>query len=709
MKRKKIAAALLAACLALSGVSVSAAGINADTTIGDVNRDGIIDIDDATLVQRFIAGIKPADADGIELRIADADGNGACDIMDVTAIQRYCAELPCGDLPVGKLYSAVYGETEQPATTAEPTEPSTAETENLPTIPEPSTEVAEPTGETTAAEVTTEPAATVRETEATSDATTEATTGIPTEAATAASTASVTEPVTEPEETTTSAPALSFLNLNAGSVKLGDNESFQLTAESDAALDASVLQFVSQNESVAKVDASGMITAVQKGETDVICRYGEMYNICHVTVCPAATALSLNQETLRLGVGEIFDLDSYVNGGAAAFYRAYSSDNEAVATVTEAGGFVTARSVGTANITCTLRNGVKAVCKLTVEPLATEISLNRTELTMGVGEVFDFNSTVRGGAAFFRTYSTDDESIVSVTESYGYATAQQVGVTNVRCTLISGVEAVCQITVKPLAPSLSLNRSSVTLAGGEQFDFNSSVPAGTAAYYRAYYSENPSVARIELEGGLLTAVREGTTRIYCEMQNGTRVYATIRVTPAVRKVMIDYLNEQIGNNNRSYINYINENSDYECHAGTHWCAVFAWCALDAVADRLGMSNPVAPCMYVSDIAEEARDEHALRNLADTGYVPSPGDLFLTANSAHPEYGVRNHIGFVEWVERNSSGRVVKVHTIEGNYGWETESPSVTRVTRSVLYPDEKDDYGMFICEYINIEYLFPNT
>ena len=46
---------------------------------------------------------------------------------------------------------------------------------------------------------------------------------------------------------------------------------------------------------------------------------------------------------------------------------------------------------------------------------------------------------------------------------------------------------------------------------------------------------------------------------------------------------------------------------------------------------------------------------------------------------------------------------------EGNFGWETHSPSITKVTRSVLYPEQKDSYGMFISEYINPEYLFPNT
>lgn len=673
MMKKKIIAAALTAVILINSVCFSAAAIQGDALIGDVNHDGIVNIDDATVVQRIVAGLEEIGEQNTEERLADADGNGVCDITDVTAIQRYCADMVSNLYPVGKAYSAVY------SAFGQQTEPQITDT---------TSEAVWNTTSTATAPLLTEAEPTESQTTALAETTTEA---------------------TEPTELLTTAPTPSYLKLDTESVKLGDNEDYQLNVESDVALEPSQLQFSTTNEAIVSVDAGGRLTAVQKGETDVICRYDSLSAVCHVTVCPAAQSLSLNQDTLLLGTGEVFDLDSYVNSGAAAYYRAYSSDNEAVAAVTKAGGYVTAKGVGTANISCTLRNGIKAVCKVTVERMANDVTLNRTELTMGIGEMFDFDSTVSDGAAYFRAYSSDDDSIVSVTEGYGYATAKKVGVTNIRCTLMNGVEAVCQVTVKPMAPTISLNRTEVTLAGGEQFDFNSSVPSGTAAYYRAYYSENPSVARIAADGGLMTAVRAGTTRIYCELQNGTRVYAVVKVTPAVRKLMIDYLNEQIGNNSRSYINYVNQYSDYGCHSETHWCAVFAWCALDHVAEMLGKSNPVIATKYVSDIAEDAKDEHALRNVSDTGYVPSPGDLFLTANSAYPKYGARNHIGFVEWVERDSRGNVIRIHTIEGNYGWETHSPSVTRVTRSVLYPDKKDSYGMFISEYINIEYLFPNT
>lgn len=58
-----------------------------------------------------------------------------------------------------------------------------------------------------------------------------------------------------------------------------------------------------------------------------------------------------------------------------------------------------------------------------------------------------------------------------------------------------------------------------------------------------------------------------------------------------------------------------------------------------------------------------------------------------------------------WRQFSSIARI----SYEGNFGWETHSPSITKVTRSVLYPEQKDSYGMFISEYINPEYLFPNT
>ena len=59
---------------------------------GDVNRDNTININDATMIQRYLA--KYNDLDDEQLILADATGDGFVTIKDATEIQKYIALLP---------------------------------------------------------------------------------------------------------------------------------------------------------------------------------------------------------------------------------------------------------------------------------------------------------------------------------------------------------------------------------------------------------------------------------------------------------------------------------------------------------------------------------------------------------------------------------------------------------------------------------------
>lgn len=80
MKFKHIAAVIFAGLLVMNSLGFSAAAAGEDAWIGDVNRDGVIDIDDAY-------------------------GNSVCDISDVTAIQQYCADIIRGQLRLGNTFA----------------------------------------------------------------------------------------------------------------------------------------------------------------------------------------------------------------------------------------------------------------------------------------------------------------------------------------------------------------------------------------------------------------------------------------------------------------------------------------------------------------------------------------------------------------------------------------------------------------------------
>lgn len=59
--------------------------------IGDVNRDGVVNVLDATLVQKHLAGI--ATLDDEQLVLADIDGNSTINVSDATAIQKLAAGI----------------------------------------------------------------------------------------------------------------------------------------------------------------------------------------------------------------------------------------------------------------------------------------------------------------------------------------------------------------------------------------------------------------------------------------------------------------------------------------------------------------------------------------------------------------------------------------------------------------------------------------
>lgn len=605
MNMKRCVALLLAALLVVSIIPAAAASgdeqtqteetpaVTAATLVGDVNLDGKVDVMDVTAMQKALARDKSLSED--ELCVYDTQGDGRFTISDATEIQRYIAEMPYNPvigMPLGEAYPGVFpteAPTEQP--TEAPTEPVTEQPTEAPT--EQPTEV--PTAEPT-------------------QAPTEQPTEMPTEQPTEAPT----EPATLPAVPT-------VITLNAEALTLGVEEHFQLSAESDAAV--TLLRYHSNQPEVAEVTDSGLIQAKQTGEAIITCTDGTASAACTVTVCPAATTLTLNKTALTLGVGESYDLNSTVNAGAAAHHRFYYSDNKEVAPVTLSGGIVTAQATGTANISCVLLNGVKAVCA---------------------------------------------------------------------------------VTVLPMADSLTLNRTAVSLTPGGSFDFNSSIPKKTAAFHRAYYSEDPEIVSITKSGGIATGQKEGTTRIYCEINGGTRAYATVTVAemPEIRTVMVEHLRAQVGNHNTPYVQYINARSNLNVTMSFPWCAVFAWSALDQFATKIGRPNPLQAAKHVSDIAEPARRLGALHNIYDYDYTPKPGDLFCTSALKRPIDGGRDHIGYVESVDTDASGKVIRVHTIEGNYAWEVNGAFDTYVWRGTWVPGVPNEYQSAMVEFIDIEKLF---
>ena len=86
----------------LNGLSGSFVAIAPVGLIGDLNNDGVINVLDITLLERYIAGLSVSTPLSQEefLRRADVNGDGVVNSLDITAMERLIAgngEPPGGD------------------------------------------------------------------------------------------------------------------------------------------------------------------------------------------------------------------------------------------------------------------------------------------------------------------------------------------------------------------------------------------------------------------------------------------------------------------------------------------------------------------------------------------------------------------------------------------------------------------------------------
>lgn len=247
-----------------------------------------------------------------------------------------------------------------------------------------------------------------------------------------------------------------------------------------------------------------------------------------------AIYLRINEENVEMGLNESCTFTVETNAPSVTFM----STDESVLTVDE-NGTVTPKTTGEASVACDTGKGVTAWCDFKICSEAKEIKLNRSSLDLGSEEYYTFRSFVDADAAALkRVYSSDNENVMKIDSVTGYATAIGAGKATISCTLANGLSDSCEVTVYRMAQGLTLNESSVTLALGDSFDFDSHVAGGGFAYIRVYHSLDESVVSIAPGGGIATAVGEGETQIYCELINGVRAYADVKVLPASERIKL---------------------------------------------------------------------------------------------------------------------------------------------------------------------------
>ena len=333
--------------------------------------------------------------------------------------------------------------------------------------------------------------------------------------------------------------APSSIVINKTKLVLGVGEKFNLNSSLPSGCASYNTAYSTNNALVADVvKDNGLVTAKAVGTAKITVKtYNGKTAVCVINVKKAPKSISLNKKQITLGIGERFDLNSSLPSGCGAYSIVYSTNNAKTADVKRAGGLVTAKAVGTAKITVKTYNGKTAVCVINVKKAPKSISLNKKQITLGIGERFDLNSSLPSGCgAYSIVYSTNNAKTADVKRAGGLVTAKAVGTAKITVKTYNGKTAVCTFTVKPQAKSVTLNSKEIVMYVGEAFDLNSSIPKNTAAYYRLYSTSNAKIATVTRGGGIVKALKVGTATISCTLSNGKKAICKVYIMPSSKKI-----------------------------------------------------------------------------------------------------------------------------------------------------------------------------
>ena len=196
------------------------------------------------------------------------------------------------------------------------------------------------------------------------------------------------------------------------------------------------VEWTSSDESVATVDATGMVVAVSAGEADITASVtdSEMSAVCKVTVKVAAKDITVPDNLdVKLNDGNEASIEATVSPADATDVEvSYASTDEAIATVNK-DGKVQILQPGECDIVTTLtQEGKKVVEKKTHIKAFYEvegITLDKTEGILTAGNTVTLNATVLPeeiADETIVTWTSSDEKIATVDEN-GKVTAIAAG------------------------------------------------------------------------------------------------------------------------------------------------------------------------------------------------------------------------------------------------------------------------------------------
>lgn len=307
-------------------------------------------------------------------------------------------------------------------------------------------------------------------------------------------------------------PKLTAVNLPQTPLKIATGET--AAAETSYTYDGETPEnaqpevvYTSSDESIATVDANGVITGVAEGEATITATVGELSASRTVSVIIPVESLAAEDISLHLADGPSALACTVVPENFTGELT-FASADESIVTV-DAAGQVTPVAVGDTTVTVTAPNGLTATAAVHVwdGPKALTLTPGKTEITKGSGtqiSVADEAGTEVNAESL--TWTSSDENIATVTE--GWVDMTGIGDVTITASTEYGVSASVELTgIAPAArPATSAGAASGAAAGGETYGGGSAPAASSDGTLHTNWTLYADGTALDLMNGIRSSV-----------------------------------------------------------------------------------------------------------------------------------------------------------------------------------------------------------
>lgn len=265
------------------------------------------------------------------------------------------------------------------------------------------------------------------------------------------------------------------------------------------------VSFSSNKESVATVDATGLVTAVGRGKATITAttQDGKKRASVRLEVKQGVEAISFASPEYMISVGGKKKLRATVLPSNASNKKlTWSSADESIAKVDRSGN-VTALAAGDVQIIAASQSETEVSAAVTVHCVkpAQSVSVEQTQVDLQAGQSFQLHPIVLPEDATIRTvaYDVQNREVCSVSAD-GLITPRRTGQTTVRVFTVDGSKCETSLVVRTIIPAESMLflQQGCRVGAGEHAFVNLRVlPSGSGQFTQIrWVSSDPAIASV---------------------------------------------------------------------------------------------------------------------------------------------------------------------------------------------------------------------